>query len=209
MVMRAQDVGSQLTRVEQADGAWSLPAARLAADPHEWCLRYEREVARAEAAEARADEWRQAEIVVRSQVCSLKALFEANRNKLIEARKETEAIRRTAKDALSLQAEVQRLTKLLAATHVEPRKRCTMVSLRMQVGDLREENARLRKALRRSRHAQGTSKTLSRANARCCRSGCTGAEVSNKPSRVRRAAAASSPGWRPWAQAAAGVGGTT
>ena len=137
MVMRAQDVGSQLTRVEQADGAWSLPAARLAADPHEWCLRYEREVARAEAAEARADEWRQAEIVARSQVCSLKALFEANRNKLIEACKETEAIRRTAKDALSLQAEVQRLTKLLAATHVEPRKRCTMVSLRMQVGDLR------------------------------------------------------------------------
>ena len=55
MVMRAQDVGSQLTRVEQADGAWSLPAARLAADPHEWCLRYEREVARAEAAEARAE----------------------------------------------------------------------------------------------------------------------------------------------------------
>jgi myosin heavy subunit len=170
MVMRAQDVGSQLTRVEQADGAWSLPAARLAADPHEWCLRYEREVARAEAAEARADEWRQAEIVARSQVCSLKALFEANRNKLIEARQETEAIRRTAKDALSLQAEVQRLTKLLAATHVEPRKRCTMVSLRMQVGDLREENARLRsqlrKALRRSRRPQGTPKTLSRANAR-------------------------------------------
>ena len=130
MVMHAQDVGSQLTRVEQAD-------------------------------EARADEWRQAEIVARSQVCSLKALFEANRNKLIEARQETEAIRCTAKDALSLQAEVQRLTKLLAATHVEPRKRCTMVSLRMQVGDLREENARLRsqlrKALRRSRppgHAQ-------------------------------------------------------
>ena len=54
--------------------------------------------------------------------------------------------------------------------HVEPRKRCTMVSLRMQVGDLREENARLRsqlrKALRRSRHPQGTPKTLSRANAR-------------------------------------------
>ena len=44
---------------------------------------------------------------------------------LVAARKETEAIRRTAKDALSLQAEVQRLTKLLAATHVEPRKRCT------------------------------------------------------------------------------------
>ena len=170
MVMRAQDVGSQLTRVEQADGAWSLPAARLAADSHEWRLWYEREVARAEAAEARADEWRQAQIVVRSQVCSLKALFEANRNKLIEARQETEAIRRTAKDALSLQAEVQRLTKLLAATHVEPRKRCTMVSLRMQVGDLREENARLRsqlrKALRRSRRPQGTPKTLSRANAR-------------------------------------------
>ena len=96
---------------------------------------------------------------------SFKALFEANRNKLIEARQETEAIRRTAKDALSLQAEVQRLTKLLAATHVEPRKRCTMVSLRMQVGDLRAENARLRSQLRKAR-PQGTPKTLSRANAR-------------------------------------------
>ena len=170
MVMHAQDVDSQLTRGEQADGVWSLPAARLAAGVHEWRLRYEREVALAAVAEARAEEWRQAEIVARSQVGSLKALFEANRNKLVEARKETEAIRRTAKDALSLQAEVQRLTKLLAATHVEPRKRCTMVSLRMQVGDLREENARLRsqlrKALRRSRRHQDTSKTLSRVNAR-------------------------------------------
>ena len=165
MVMHVQDVDSQLTRGEQADGLWSLPAARLTEDPHEWRLRYEREVVRTTAAEARAEEWRQAEVVARSQVGSFKALFEANRNKLIEARQETEAIRRTAKDALSLQAEVQRLTKLLAATHVEPRKRCTMVSLRMQVGDLRAENARLRSQLRKAR-PQGTPKTLSRANAR-------------------------------------------
>ena len=240
MVMHVQDVGSQLTRVEQADVTWSLPAAKLAADPHEWRLRYEREVARAEAAEARADEWRQAEIVARSQVGSLKALFEANRNKLIEARKETEAIRRTAKDALSLQAEVQRLTKLLAASHVEPRKRCTMVSLRMQVGNLREENARLRsqlrKALRRSRRPQGTPKTLSRANARLRKSlrvsqkrtaaletalaevGASRAVLS-KSLYGRRSEQQAKPrstapprpaarGARPWAQAAAGVGGT-
>ena len=171
MVMHVQDVDSQLTRGEQADVA--LVAACGQVDRRtrtsgvcgmsgRWCART--------AAEARAEEWRQAEVVARSQVGSFKALFEANRNKLIEARQETEAIRRTAKDALSLQAEVQRLTKLLAATHVEPRKRCTMVSLRMQVGDLRAENARLRsqlrKALRRSRRPQGTPKTLSRANAR-------------------------------------------
>ena len=46
MVMHVQDVDSQLTRGEQADGLWSLPAARLTEDPHEWRLRYEREVVR-------------------------------------------------------------------------------------------------------------------------------------------------------------------
>ncbi len=145
--MRAQDVGSQLTRVEQADGAWSLPAASLAAGVHEWRLRYEREVARAAAAEARADEWRQAEIVARSQVCSLKALFEANRNKLIEARKETEAIRRTAKDALSLQAEVQRLTKLLYGRRSEQQAKPHSTRRRGQQPGVRGHGRKQRPAL--------------------------------------------------------------
>ena len=224
--MRAQDVGSQLTRVEQADGAWSLPAARLAADPHEWCLRYEREVARAEAAEARADEWRQAEIVARSQVCSLKALFEANRNKLIEARQETEAIRCTAKDALSLQAEVQRLTKLLAS---DPCGTATALHDGVvAVGDLR---SRLRVSCARRcgdpappGHAQdavqgqravaqvvGYRRSARRRwrrrwpIGRYCRSRCTAA-LSNRPAAFDAPPRPAARGARPWAQAAAGVG---
>ena len=166
MEMRGGNVGSRQAGVEQAARAGALHEVSVAEESHEWRLRYEQEVARTEAAEARAEEWRRAEIVARSQTGTLRVQFEANRNKLIEARKETEAIQCTAKDALSLQSEVERLTKLLAAAHVESRKRCTMVSLRMEVGKLREENAQLRRALRRSRRRTDLIETLSGDNAR-------------------------------------------
>ena len=70
----------------------------------------------------------------------LKWQFDVCRKKLEAAVGEVKEVRRVAKDALSLKAEVARLEKLLAEAGVEPCKRSSLVSLRM-------EAARLRKAL--------------------------------------------------------------
>ena len=58
---------------------------------------YERERARAEAAEARCEELRRAEVASRSRAGSLKSQFDACRNKLRAAEEETKEVRRTAK----------------------------------------------------------------------------------------------------------------
>ena len=104
-------------------------------------------MARAETAEARAEECRWAEVAARAELGSLKARFQANREKLAEAREEVKAIRRAAKDAIFLHQEVQRLTDLLAAARVDPSRRSPAVSLRMALAEAREENARLRRAV--------------------------------------------------------------
>lgn len=91
-------------------------------EPLGWRSLYERERARADGAEARAraaeaeaQRWRLAEIEARSKAGSYKFQFEAAREKLAEARAQAGSIRDTAKRALSLQAEVARLSKLVDA----------------------------------------------------------------------------------------------
>ena len=79
------------------------------------------------------------------------------------ARAEATAIRRAAKNAVSLQEEVQRLTELLAAARVDPGKRSTAVSLRMQVAELREENGWLRERLSESRGSGGPQRRGARS----------------------------------------------
>ena len=150
MAVREKDVGADLRLVAQADVTVSQSEAGPVDGGCDWRLLYEREVVRAEAAEAQAEEWRRAEIAARSELGSLKGVFQANRNKLIEARDEAAAIRRASKNAVSLQEEVQRLTELLAAARVDPGKRSTAVSLRMQIAELREENGWLRERLSES-----------------------------------------------------------
>ena len=68
-----------------------------------------------------------------------------------KARAEAGEVRRAAREALSLRAEVGRLKRLLAAAGVDARKRSTIVSLRMEVetrrtriGELEAELAKLR-----------------------------------------------------------------
>ena len=156
------DVGTELTLIEGGEGIRSLPESVPASEWRDWCLVYERERARADEAEARAEvaeahaeQWRRAEIAARSRAGCWKVQCEASRDKLTEARAETEAIRRTAKEALSLQAEVRRLRKLVGAAGMPWRKRPSMVSLRKQVGRLRRKNAALRTQARVAKAGRG------------------------------------------------------
>jgi len=151
MAMRAEDIGNGLTPIGWVDEVASDPEPTRAEEVAAWRLRHELEVARAETAEARAEECRWAEVAARAELGSLKVQFQANRAKLAEAREEVKAIRRAAKDAIFLRQEVQRLTELLAAARVDPSRRSPAVSLRMALAEAREENARLRRAVRVSR----------------------------------------------------------
>ena len=174
MAMREADVGVELRLIEGSDGTWSLPSSSPG-EPLRWRCLYERERVRAEAAEARAQaaeaqarRWRHAEIDARSKAGSYKFQFEAVREKLTEARAETGSIRDTAKQALSLQAEVARLSKLVDAAGLQSGRRPGMVSLRKQVGRLQQENAELRRdkaALRRRNSSlERKNSTLVRRN---------------------------------------------
>ena len=180
MAVRDEDFGSGLTLVEGDDGIWSSPEAAPACAPRDWrseCerehARAERERARADAAEARCEELRWAEVESRARAGSLKWQLDRSRSKLKAAVEETQEVRRTAKDALSLQAEVTRLEKLLSEASIEPTKHrpaspadkerrrlratleqaenqeATIESLRAERGELRKEVTRLNRELAR------------------------------------------------------------
>ena len=59
--------------------------------------------------------------------------FEIGRDKLAGARAEVREVRRAARKALSLRAEVGRLKRLLAEAGMDSRKRSTIASLRLEV----------------------------------------------------------------------------
>ena len=142
--MRDEDYGAALTLAEGDDGIWSPPMAASACEQHDWRSLYEqahtraeKERARADAAQARAEELRRAEVDSRSRAGSLKWQLDTCRNKLKAASEETKEVRRAAKDALFFQAEVARLETLLSQAGIESSKRSTIVSLRMEVARLR------------------------------------------------------------------------
>ena len=148
--MRDEDYGAALTLAEGDDGIWSPPMAASACEQPDWRSLYEqahtraeKERARADAAQARAEELRRAEVDSRARAGSLKWQLDTCRNKLKAASEETKEVRRAAKDALFFQAEVARLEKLLSQAGVESSKRSTIMSLRMEV-------ARLGKAVKAS-----------------------------------------------------------
>ena len=148
--MRDEDYGAALTLAEGDDGIWSPPMAASACEQPDWRSLYEqahtraeKERARADAAQARAEELRRAEVDSRARAGSLKWQLDTCRNKLKAASEETKEVRRAAKDALFFQAEVARLETLLSQAGVESSKRSTIMSLRMEV-------ARLGKAVKAS-----------------------------------------------------------
>ena len=145
MAIRDEDFGAALTLTEGDDGSWSPPMSAPSREPRDWQslfeqahARAERERARADAAEARAEELLQAERAARSRAGSLKWRLDKNRDKLEAAVEEVKEVRRAAKDAPFFQAEVARLEKLLSQAGVDSSRRSTIVSLRMEVFRLRE-----------------------------------------------------------------------
>ena len=174
MTTRGHAVRAHLSLVEGPDGPSSvLPETQPCEAPNWPSLlegehaRAESERARADAAEARVEELRRAEIDARSRAGTLKWQLDASRTKLEAAVEENKQVRRTAKDALSLEAEVARLTKLLAEAGVDTGKRGSVISLRQNVrrlrndiDSLREENKRLAKEAVRLGRAQRKTETL-------------------------------------------------
>ena len=119
------------------------PSAPTSGEP-DWQSLFERE-------RRRAEEWRRGEIDWRAKARFWRRQFEIGRDKLTAARAEVREVRRAAREALSLRAEVGRLKRLLAAAGVDARKRSTIVSLRLEVetrrtriGELEAELAKLR-----------------------------------------------------------------
>ena len=147
MVVLDEDFSAGLTLVEGDGGARSFPVVVAERTPREWRSLYEREHARAEeeraradAAQARCEELRWAEVASRRDAGSWKSRFKACRRRLSEAVEETKEARRAARDVPSLQAEVARLENLLWEAGIESSKSTTIEALRQEV-------ARLRKAL--------------------------------------------------------------
>ena len=99
----------------------------------------------------RAEELRRGEIGWRAKARSWRRQFEIGRDKLAGARAEVREVRRAARKALSLRAEVGRLKRLLAEAGMDSRKRSTIASLRLEVaaqrariGELEAELAKVR-----------------------------------------------------------------
>ncbi len=173
MAMRDEDFGAIPTLTEADGGPWSPPMAAPASAPRDWrslCeqaqARAETERARADAAEARVAELLVAERTARSRAGQLNTQLDKSRDKLKAAVEEAKEVRRTAKDALFHQSEVTRLQKLLSEAGVDSRKRSTIVSLRMEVFELREALNAPKLGDAAIKELRGEVDTLTRENAR-------------------------------------------
>ena len=180
MASRDEDFGADLALTEGNDAIWSPSGPAPAREARDWRSLYEqaharaeRECSRADAAEARTEELRWAEVDARGRAGSLKWQLDRCRNKLKAAVEETKDVRRTAKNAPSLQAEVTRLEKLLSEASIESTRRrpitkadketrrlratleraenqkTTIESLRAERGELRKEVTRLNREVAR------------------------------------------------------------
>ena len=117
----------------------SASGASASSDRRTCCAQ---ERARADAAQARCEALRLAEIEARRRAGSYQGLLEQCRAKLNAVREELKRVCRTAKDALAVQAERDRLARLLNDAGVDTRKRATVTSLRIDVGRLSGELAK-------------------------------------------------------------------
>ncbi len=155
---------------------WSPSVETKPREPGDWQslheqahARAERERARADEAEARCKELLHAEREARSRAGMLKWNLDKSRNKLEAAAEETKELRRAARDALPLQAELVRLTKLLSDAGIETvhsgtvasQPRATQDSEARKVRSSRHRDAeRLRKALEAVEAQKDTIRTL-------------------------------------------------
>ena len=99
--------------------------------------RAKRERSRADAAEARCEELRQAELSARTDAGSWKSRFRKCRSKLTEAEQETKELRRAWREMPSLHVELARLEGLLCEADVASSESSTIEALRNTVLRLR------------------------------------------------------------------------
>ena len=177
MAVLDEDFGTDLTLVEGNGGVRSSPVSVPERAPRDWRSQCERERARADTAEARAEELRWAEVASRSDAGSWKSRFTACRLRLSEAVEETKEARRAARDVPSLQAKVARLETLLSKAGIGSNESSKIEALRKEVARLRKalavpearkgaigprpaETRRRRTALERSPDQKDTIRTL-------------------------------------------------
>ena len=157
MAILDADFATDLSPVEAVGEIGSLPAIRPEQEPRDWQSLYEqahalaeRERDRADAAEARCEELRWAEVDSRARANSFKTHLGKSRAKLKAAIEETKELRRSVKEMPSLQAEVVCLRKYVW--------RAAGPSDDVKVVSLRNEVARLRKLLGELETPQDTAR---------------------------------------------------
>ena len=133
------DLSVDETLTESGDGIRSPLKPEPSGAPRDLRSLYEEERARAEAAEARCEELRWAEVAARSDAGVWKWRFKSCRRRLSDATEEAKELRRAVKDTPSLRAEVVHLRKRVW--------QATGPGEDGRVASLRDEVARLRKAL--------------------------------------------------------------
>ena len=98
MAVLDEDFGTDLTLAEGNGGVRSSPVSVPERAPRDWRSQCERERARADAAEAHAEELRWAEVASRTDAGAWKSRFKACRGRLSEAVEETKEARRAARE---------------------------------------------------------------------------------------------------------------
>ena len=157
MAVLDEDSGAGVRFAEGDGPVWSSPEAASAPAPRDWRSAYERERARADAAEARCEELRRTELRARTDAGSWKSRFKSCRRKLDGAVEETRELRREIKaGAPGLHREMARLRKELSRALAEPSAAATRAR-QNRIGVLEAENLELRKALQ---GAEGHKKTV-------------------------------------------------
>ena len=141
----------------EGGGIWSPPKPIPAGVSHDYRSLYERERARADAAETRCEELRWAEVSARSDAGAWKSRFKVCRSKLAAAVEETKKLRREVRaGAPGLHREVARLRKELSQALAEPSAATTRIR-ENRLAALKAENLQLRKTLHR---AEGHRETI-------------------------------------------------
>ena len=138
MAVLDNDFRVDATLTEGGDGIWSPPKPAPAGAARDFQSRYEQQRSRAEAAEARCEELRWAEVAARSDAGSWKLRFRSCRRRLSEAVEEAKDLRRAARAAPSLPAAVVRLETLLSEAGIASDETGSLEALSKEVVRLRE-----------------------------------------------------------------------
>ena len=160
------DFSADATLTEGGDGVGSLSGLAPAGAPRDFQSLYEQQRARADAAEARCEELRWAEVSARSDAGAWKSRFKVCRSKLDAAVEETKKLRREVRaGAPGLHREVARLRKELSQALAEPSAAATRIR-QSRLAALEAENLQLRKPLHRE---EGHKETIRRQHGEIAR----------------------------------------